>query len=101
LGTTGAAASAMPYAIAITGFFNRRRGLAFGLMLTGGGVGATLGPHAARFLLENFDLSTSLSIAAAAFTLPAIVGLLLFVPTPRGVIMQSGDSKGRESGAHI
>ena len=102
LGTTGAAASAMPYAIAITGFFNRRRGLAFGLMLTGGGVGATLGPHAARFLLENFDLSTSLSIAAAAFTLPAIVGLLLFVPTPRGVIMQSGDSKGMEFwGAHL
>src|SRR5690606_31325269 len=40
IGVSGAAATAMPYAIAVRGLFDRERGLALGLVNFGSGLGA-------------------------------------------------------------
>jgi MFS family permease len=58
-GVAGAGASPLPYAKAITGRFDRRRGLALGIAVAGVGVGGMPVPQApqARFVRGAFGLT--------------------------------------------
>lgn len=80
-GFAGAAATALPYAVAITGLFDDRRGLALGLAVAGGGVGATFGPQLANYLLRVLTWREGLWIVSVIMALP-IVTMTLLVRTP-------------------
>ena len=98
MGIAGAAATAFPYMVAITGLFDRHRGLALGLAVAGGGAGGTFAPPIANFLLSSLGWRESLWIIAAVMATP-LVALLLIVRTPAG--MTTGASNdGDRSASH-
>ena len=83
IGLGGAAATALPYAVAVTGLFDERRGFALGLVNAGAGFGSTLAPQAARVLLEHLGWRGGfVSIGALAGVVP-ILGLVFLVTEPR------------------
>ena len=57
MGAASAAATAMPYSVAIVKWFDEYRGIALGLMVTGTGVGAATVPLYTDYLLSNFGLA--------------------------------------------
>ena len=85
LGVAGAAATAMPYAVAISGWFDRNRGLALGIVNTGAGFGAALAPQYARYLVAHHDWRTSFFIVAFVVAAIAVPGLAILVRDPPGV----------------
>ncbi len=85
-GVAGAAATALPYAVAIAGLFDERRGLALGLAVAGGGVGATFGPQLANYLLGVFTWRETIWIVAVIMALP-IATMIMLVRTPPSVTM--------------
>src|SRR5882724_1245682 len=92
LGIGGAAATAMPYAIAVSGWFDKHRGLALGAVNTGAGLGAALGPQYARLVITHYEWRSSFLITAivvAAVTLP---GLAFLVRDPAGVTLARIDA---------
>ena len=84
LGFAGAAASPFPYMVAVTGLFDRHRGLALGLVVAGGGAGGTFAPRIANFLLSEFGWRESLWIISVGMATP-LAALLLIVRTPSGL----------------
>lgn len=54
MGFFGAAATAMPYAVAISGWFDRNRGLALAIAVSGTGVAGAFMSRYANWLMENF-----------------------------------------------
>jgi MFS family permease len=83
LGACSAAATAMPYSVAIVRWFDDQRGLALGIMVTGTGVGASLMPLLTNYLLTNYGWRVGfmgLGLLMAAGTLFA---LAFMVRTPR------------------
>lgn len=83
MGFFGAAATAMPYAVAITAQFDRNRGLALAIVVCGSGLGAFLLPGYANWLLESFGWRAGyVGIGLVAGIVP-LVGLTLFLRTPR------------------
>ena len=82
IGLGGAAATALPYAVAVTGLFDKRRGLALGLVNAGAGLGATLAPRAARALLEQFGWRDGFALTAALAAGIAVFGLIFLVREP-------------------
>lgn len=83
-GAAGAAATALPYAVVIAGLFDERRGLALGVAVAGGGVGATFGPQLANYLLNVLTWREAIWIVSAIMTLPVLT-MILLVRTPPGV----------------
>jgi len=82
MGVSGIAATAMPYAVAITGWFDSQRGLALGLMMIGSGIGAVLAPLLANHLVAHYGWRAGFLIVAAIVTAVPIVGLLFMVREP-------------------
>lgn len=82
LGVTGAAGTAMPYAVAVTAWFNRNRGLALGLVNTGAGLGAVLAPQYANYLETQFGWRIGFVGLAAVVAIIALFGLLVLVRDP-------------------
>jgi MFS family permease len=72
LGLSGAAATAMPYAVSVAGWFDRNRGLALGLVSTGTGVGTVLAPQFASFMNEHSGWRIGVVSTAAVVALVAI-----------------------------
>jgi MFS family permease len=66
IGILGSACTALPYSVAISGFFDQRRGLALGLVVAGSGVGSTLGPRIAQSLVTEHGWRTARSIKVVA-----------------------------------
>ena len=89
LGLCGAAATAMPYAIAIAGLFDRHRGLALGIVIAGGGVGSTIAPLLSRMALAQFGWRETMVALALLFGLVPVIGLARFVPADAGVARDS------------
>ncbi len=89
LGLCGAAATAMPYAIAIAGLFDRRRGLALGIVIAGGGVGSTIAPLLSRMVLARLGWRETMVALAVLFGLVPVIGLARFVPADAGVARDS------------
>ena len=81
IGLCGSAATAMPYAIAVRSFFDAQRGLAFGLVNFGSGVGAATAPYCASALLNSFGWRGGFLGVGLAGIAPAL-GLLLLVREP-------------------
>lgn len=86
IGFGGAAGTAMPYAVAISGFFDARRGLALGIVVAGSGFGATFGPRLAQWLVDDFGWRTAFVVIGLAAGLVAVAGLTFLVRTPAGVV---------------
>ncbi|MBI3015286.1 MAG: MFS transporter [Candidatus Tectomicrobia bacterium] len=73
LGGIGRAAARAPLLSAVFQFFNRRRGLAVGIALSGTGVGTLLFPSLARYLISAADWR-------AAFLVMGLLIWLILVP---------------------
>ena len=98
LGVAGAGATTFPYFVAITGLFDRHRGLALGLVVAGGGAGGAFAPQIANFLLSELGWRNTLWIISAVMATP-LVALLLVVRTP-SVMTQHASNEGRCSASH-
>lgn len=99
IGICGAACTALPYAVAISGFFDARRGLALGIVVAGNGVGATLAPRIAQYLLSGYGWRAGFLVIGVAAGLVSVAGLTLLVRTPDGVVDRIGTSGGRKRAA--
>lgn len=97
IGILGSACTALPYSVAISGFFDKRRGLALGLVVVGSGVGATLAPRIAQYFVAGYGWRTGFATIGIAAGVIAAVGITVLVRTPTGVIASRG-SGGRTVG---
>lgn len=82
MGFFGAAANAMPYAIAISRQFDHNRGLALALMVTGSGFGALLLPNYANLLMENYGWRAGYLGIGLLVGIISLVGLVFCFRTP-------------------
>ena len=90
MGFAGAAATAMPYAVAITGWFDRHRGLALGLVVLGSGFGAALAPQLVTRSIAALGWRPSLLIVAAITAIVPLLGNVLGVRDPPAVGIAPG-----------
>ena len=96
MGLFSASACALPFAIAISGFFDKRRGLALGLGAAGAGLGSAITASFSNILLEQLGwrggilLYGSISIAAILFS------LIFLIRTPPGALAEDS-SAGRDA----
>ncbi|HJQ17202.1 MAG TPA: MFS transporter [Allosphingosinicella sp.] len=86
IGFFGAACNPMPYSVAISGFFDKKRGLALGLVVAGAGAGATVGPRIAQYLLDEHGWRAGFAVIGLGAALIAVIGLAFLVRTPPGVV---------------
>ena len=79
LAAAGAATTSVPYALVVSRWFNRHRGLALGLMMIGMGTGAIIVPPIAQRLIVAYGWRNALAAFGCAVLLVPIpiVGLLL------------------------
>ena len=82
IGFFGAAATAMPYAVAISRQFDSNRGVALALMVSGAGFGALLMPSFANWLMENHGWRVAYMGIGALVGVVALAGLLFCFRTP-------------------
>lgn len=72
----------LPYAKAISGWFEYRRGLALGIAMAGVGIGLAVMPQVTRALLNAFDWRTTYLIIGLITWLLAFPSVLFFVKDP-------------------
>lgn len=84
MGFFGASASAMPYAVAISSQFDRNRGLALGIMVSGTGLGALVLPNYANFLLESHGWRVGYLGIGLLVGVVSLFGLIVCFRTPAG-----------------
>jgi MFS family permease len=79
LGVVASATTTVPYALVVSRWFDRRRGLALGGMMVGLGLGAVVMPVVAQRLIASFGWRTAFAIVGCAMlTIPVpIVGMFL------------------------
>src|SRR5204862_7210785 len=79
LGVVGPATTSVPYALVVSRWFDRRRGLALGGMMIGLGLGAIAMPVVAQRLIASFGWRHAFAIVGCAMlTVPIpIVGIFL------------------------
>jgi MFS family permease len=82
LGASSAAATAMPYSVAIVKWFDEYRGVALGIMVTGTGIGASLIPLCTNYLLSNYGWRVGFMALAATMFLGTFIPLAFMVRTP-------------------
>lgn len=83
-GITGAGQGPMGYIKSISAYFDRNRGVAIGIAVSGTGIGVALLPQYAQWLIANYNWRAAfvgLGIVLAIVALPAV---LLFIREPRG-----------------
>lgn len=93
VGLGGAACTPMPYAVSISGYFDARRGLALGIVVAGAGIGATIWPQVARFLADTMPWRGGFVFTGLIAGLVPVLGLLLLVRTPQGVVAAAGTDR--------
>jgi MFS family permease len=109
LGVVGGATVSVPYGVVVSRWFNRRRGLAIGLMMAGIGAGSIFMPPLAQRLIASFGWRNAFAIvgcAILAVPIPIVGALLKERPEQMG-LMPDGDSElgalvpthGQEEGA--
>ncbi|MEO6969148.1 MAG: MFS transporter [Rhodanobacteraceae bacterium] len=88
LGAVNGTTSPVPYGVVVSRWFDKRRGLALGLMAIGLGLGAILMPLFAQRLIAMFGWRGAYAIfggAAALLTLPLVGAFLLESPAQKGL----------------
>jgi len=82
-GLIGSGLGVIVYAIVASHWFDRRRGLALGLIMSGMGTGALVMPSLAQHLIANFGWRLAYaSIGAAVLTLPLPIVMVFLKNTP-------------------
>lgn len=79
LGVIGAGHSTLTYARVVSAWFDRRRGLALGITLSGVGIGTALTPQVARILVADYGWRGAylgLAVLLLVLALPAVVFLV-------------------------
>ena len=92
LGLFSAGQAPLPYAKSIAAVFDRKRGLAMGIAMTGVGLGTALIPRLAQICLDNFGWRGAfVALGATVFVVafPA-VALLIGEPTRKGEARTAG-----------
>jgi predicted MFS family arabinose efflux permease len=87
----------LPYAKAISGWFEERRGLALGIAMAGVGLGLAVVPQVVRALLNSFDWRTTYLIVGGLTWIIAFPAVLFFVKDPP----LSSDGGNSRSGARV
>jgi MFS family permease len=79
LGVVSGATTAVPYALVVSRWFNRRRGLALGLMMIGAGAGSILMPPVTQRLIAGYGWRAAfVMIGCAIWILPVpVIGSFL------------------------
>jgi len=83
LGTTLHASGPIPYGSAVSHWFDRRRGLALGLMMLGIGLGAVVVPSLVQQLISRWGWHAAYSILGGAMLQISIPMVAAFLKTPR------------------
>ncbi|MGE4307351.1 MAG: MFS transporter, partial [Novosphingobium sp.] len=82
IGFFGSAATAMPYAVAISRQFDSNRGIALALMVSGAGFGALLLPSFANWLMESHGWRVGYMGIGLLVGVVALAGLIFCFRTP-------------------
>jgi MFS family permease len=86
----------IPYGNVISYWFDRRRGLALGLMMLGIGLGAIIVPSMAQLLIARFDWRSAYAIFGAAVLLipiPVVAALIKERPGEVGLLRDGAPSR--------
>jgi len=89
-GVTGAAQSPIGYVKSIASYFDRKRGLAIGIAMSGIGIGTALVPQYVQWLVGTLGWRMAyvgLGVAIVALGLPSVLFLLREPPRGRGAAM--------------
>lgn len=84
VGFAAAAATPIPYSLAVSAWFNNSRGLALGVVNSGNGLGGTLMPFFASFLLLRYGWRGGYLGVALVATLVPLFALIVLVRLPAG-----------------
>jgi MFS family permease len=84
LGAVSNATTALPYSLAVSGWFNRRRGLALGIMMGGLGAGAIVVPPVAQWLILHHGWRTAFASAGCASLIVGIPTVAVFLRNKSG-----------------
>jgi MFS family permease len=94
IGIVSSTTAPVPYGVVVSHWFDRRRGLALGLMMTGLGLGAVTLPLVAHRLIVLFNWRTAYTVfgcATLAIALPAVATFLVDAPKYKG-LLPDGDA---------
>lgn len=92
IGFGGAACTAMPYAVTISGLFDRHRGLALGIVVAGSAFTAPLLPQVARVLTDTLGWRSNFIALGTIAGAASVIGLSFFVRTPPGAVVKAGET---------
>jgi MFS family permease len=101
LGIVGSATTTVPYALVVSRWFDRRRGLALGGMMIGLGVGASAMPLVAQRLIASFGWRHAFAMVGCAMVMVPmpIVGIFLReAPADMGLLPDGASTAGAGSG---
>jgi len=96
LGVVGSATTTVPYALVVSRWFDRRRGLALGALMAGLGLGAVVMPIVAQRLIASFGWRHAFAIVGCAMLtvpLPIVAFFLKDSPAKIG-LLPDGESPG-------
>ncbi len=96
LGLVGSSTGPVPYGVAVSHWFNRRRGLALGFMMLGVGIGAIVAPLLAQRLIAAYGWRTAYMIFGFIILLvplPVVTVLLENDPAKRGLLPDGVEPK--------
>jgi MFS family permease len=82
VGLLSAGQAPLPYAKAVSSWFDERRGLALGIAMTGIGIGATLVPQFARAVIDAYGWRAGYVALAALMFLVASPVVAIFIREP-------------------
>jgi MFS family permease len=82
-GITGAGQGPMGYIKSISGHFDKNRGIAIGIAVSGTGIGVALLPQYAQWLIANYGWRVAFVGLAIALIVIAVPSVFLFVREPK------------------
>ncbi len=82
IGFSGAAATILPYTLAVSAWFDQTRGFMMGLINVGTGLGGIFLPLLAVYLLSNFGWRTGYFVIGLMAILIPVIGLVFFIKLP-------------------
>lgn len=101
IGIFGAAACALPFSIAISGYFDSHRGLALGIGAAGAGLGSAVTATVSNMLLEHFGWRHGLAAFCTFATFVVLFSLTVLLRTPPGAVARKSAAKGGKGGAAL